>query len=772
MQRQREWYWISYAFVFCLLTQFLVACNNPTPTIVKLDPTTSYTFEGWGTSLAWWAEVVGGWPKGKDTPRDRLENALFTLGDNNHPGLGLNIVRYNFGANTPDYQCSKGFRPGGSIDSFEPADGQWAWGNDSAQVGMLQDAAQAPRGANLFEGFANSAPAWMLTKPNCTKGNGGSDNLNKDMDPVTGASYEQDYAIYLATIFHYFHDHLHIPFHTIDPFNEPRLSWGPNGDQEGMSVSRDQQQRVIQYLYTALHPNGASSDTSISASDDNSIDDTAKHFIQQNDPNYDKNYVYDATTQGEIAQINTHSYNGTLLQELSALSQHNGKPLWMSEFTTDGTDANGHVNKVCAKTTSGSTTDMTGALSLSCRILLDINTMHAQAWVYWQAVEALDNPDCTPSHKAYGLLQVHFCSKNTDYTFNITKQYDAMWQYSHFIRQGYKIIKSGDANSLAAFDYASHTLVIVTSNDDPSNTRDITYDLSNFTPVTEPITAYTTTADTPVNATPQPSPFSASGTQFMAHVPSQSITTYVIHNISVLSSGNPGTTTENPLGKVDWTKAVTETDLGCNAPTGPNHGVEVDEKQFADVTGDGKKEAFVAVACVASTSSWPDRLEVFDGASDPAHPRRIATLLDYKDGTDERGLRIGSNFGIPQSITISGRTITVVSHGYASTDPNCCFSLQITDTFTWNGSGFTRGPRSVVQAKAPWRSFFLPDFGPFPDDGWLSAALPGSPGGVGWLATMRAFLSAVRPSSSSRPALACSPSWLLPSPKGRLSNTF
>lgn len=129
--------------------------------------------------------------------------------------------------------------------------------------------------------------------------------------------------------------------------------------------------------------------------------------------------------------------------------------------------------------------------------------------------------------------------------------------------------------------------------------------------------------------------------------------------------------------------------------------MEVDEKQFADVTGDGKKEAFVAVACVASTSSWPDRLEVFDGASDPSHPRRIATLLDYNDGTDERGLRMGRNVGIPRSITISGRVVTVVSLGYAPTDPNASPSLQITDTFTWNGSGFTRGPRSVVPGKGP-----------------------------------------------------------------------
>jgi hypothetical protein len=167
------------------------------------------------------------------------------------------------------------------------------------------------------------------------------------------------------------------------------------------------------------------------------------------------------------------------------------------------------------------------------------------------------------------------------------------------------------------------------------------------------------------------------------------------------AAATPTSPPKSDLTRVDWTKVVTETDLGCNGPTRPHLGVQVDEKQFADVTGDGKKEAFVAVACVASTSSWPDRLVVFDGASDPAHPRLIATLLDYQDGTDERGLRIGSNVGIPQSITISGQTVTVVSLGYAPTDPDCCPSRQITDTFTWNGSGFTRGPRSVVQAKAP-----------------------------------------------------------------------
>ncbi len=149
------------------------------------------------------------------------------------------------------------------------------------------------------------------------------------------------------------------------------------------------------------------------------------------------------------------------------------------------------------------------------------------------------------------------------------------------------------------------------------------------------------------------------------------------------------------LEGVDWTKVITEKELGCQPPAYPSdpHGVQVDVEKFADVTGDGNPEAFVAVACVGATESWPDRLEVFDGASDPAHPQRIATLLDYQDGTDGPqglGLRI-------QSIQISGEQVTVVSKGWLPGQCFACGDRRVTDTFTWNGSSFTRGPRSVTQ---------------------------------------------------------------------------
>jgi hypothetical protein len=149
------------------------------------------------------------------------------------------------------------------------------------------------------------------------------------------------------------------------------------------------------------------------------------------------------------------------------------------------------------------------------------------------------------------------------------------------------------------------------------------------------------------------------------------------------------------LQETDWTKVVTTKELGCPATVSPNgpHGIQVDAKQFADVTGDGKPEAFVAVACIGSTESWPDRLEVFDGASNPAHPRLIATLLNYQDGTDGPhglGLRI-------QSIKVAGKQVIVVSKGWLHGECFACGDRQVTDTFTWNGSQFIRGPRSVVR---------------------------------------------------------------------------
>ena len=63
---------------------------------IAINPATKYgTWEGWGTSLAWWANVFGA--------RDDFADLWFTTKTTTYngtalPGLGMNIARYNLGA--------------------------------------------------------------------------------------------------------------------------------------------------------------------------------------------------------------------------------------------------------------------------------------------------------------------------------------------------------------------------------------------------------------------------------------------------------------------------------------------------------------------------------------------------------------------------------------------------------------------------------------------------------------------------------------------------
>jgi galactan endo-1,6-beta-galactosidase len=78
--------------VFVLASSYSVNADITT----TIDPKSNWgTWEGWGTSLAWWAQQFGN--------RDDLADVFYTLKQTKFngetlPGLGFNIVRYNAGA--------------------------------------------------------------------------------------------------------------------------------------------------------------------------------------------------------------------------------------------------------------------------------------------------------------------------------------------------------------------------------------------------------------------------------------------------------------------------------------------------------------------------------------------------------------------------------------------------------------------------------------------------------------------------------------------------
>ena len=161
--------------------------------VVTIDPSIRYgTWQGWGTSLAWWAKVVGGFP-------EPSRSDYMTKGFDPVQGLGLNIVRYNIGGGeNPLYQApnkeSLSFRA--AVPGYEPSRGVWDWNADANQRWVLKSAIQ--HGANQLEAFSNSPPWWQTVSGSVGGGHNASDNLRPDADT--------DFADYLTQVVQYFHE--------------------------------------------------------------------------------------------------------------------------------------------------------------------------------------------------------------------------------------------------------------------------------------------------------------------------------------------------------------------------------------------------------------------------------------------------------------------------------------------------------------------------------------------------------------------------------------
>ena len=168
-----------------ILLFFLLHCRVHADYVTTPLPKSYGIWEGWGTSLAWWAKAYGN--------RDDLADAFFTLQNtinvNNSfgvPGLGLNIVRYNAGA-TSDTAAGGSRTPVRQRKRLLPRRGllaylgrmmtnQWDWSRDQNQRKCLQKAAQ--RGADVFQLFSNSPVWWMCDNHNPSgSATGRTDNL-------------------------------------------------------------------------------------------------------------------------------------------------------------------------------------------------------------------------------------------------------------------------------------------------------------------------------------------------------------------------------------------------------------------------------------------------------------------------------------------------------------------------------------------------------------------------------------------------------------------
>ncbi|MEK5397065.1 discoidin domain-containing protein [Paenibacillus sp. FSL K6-2859] len=456
-------------------------------TTIKLDPNhLQQSWEGWGTSLAWFGNITGGW---NDKVKEAMADALYSP-----DGLNFNIARYNIGGGeNPAYNS---MRQGGDVPGFSPSPGVFDWAQDANQRWWLQ--AVKERGANILEAFSNSAPYYMTVSGSTTgHWESSKDNLKPD-------EYE-NFANYLTEVVKHFKEEWNIDFNYLSPVNEPSTNyWGFGGGQEGSHWDVASQIKIINATRAKLDAANLQS-VQIAAMDESILDTFVSNWNS-----------YDETTKSNIGKMNTHSYGGSKRAEIRDAAKEAGKTLWMSEVDL-GPSGIAHDHD-----------DFEPALALAERIMTDITWLEPKAWITWQAFESEKNMQKDKENMNWGLLHADFDTQEWWYT----KKYYAMQQFSKFIPQGSNFIGDNDDNTLAAYDPSTNKVHIVYRNPNVTS-QNISLDLSQFDTVTGDATPYVSSATENVV---QKGKIPVLDKMLQATVSAKSITTFVIDGASFTSN--------------------------------------------------------------------------------------------------------------------------------------------------------------------------------------------------------------------------------------------
>ena len=242
-------------------------------------------FQGWGTSLCWWANRCGY----SEKLTAQAAEAFF----NPETGIGMNIGRYNIGGgdnvteedlstienpstflHQDHIRRSDSIVPGYATDvteidlsknsksyyeeNFARADfdcgfaWNYDWDADKNQMNILLAAAKAAGDEFIGEAFSNSPP-YFMTVSGCSSGNvePSEDNLREDSFTA--------FACYMADVIEHWAKEGVITFQSASPMNEPATSyWGAFSEkQEGCHFTQgESQSRILVELNKELHYQG------------------------------------------------------------------------------------------------------------------------------------------------------------------------------------------------------------------------------------------------------------------------------------------------------------------------------------------------------------------------------------------------------------------------------------------------------------------------------------------------------------------------------------
>lgn len=421
-------------------------------------------FEGWGTSLCWWAHRLGA----SEKLTDDAARLFFSK-----EGLGLNVMRYNIGGGD-DPTHNHIMRTDSDIPGWLKKDEKkglyYDYEADKYQLNTLKKAYNAAGNDAYVEAFANSPP-YFMTVSGCSSGskNAISNNLKK--------SCVTDFAEYLAHVAKYINDELGIKISSLAAMNEPFTDYWKaySPKQEGCHVSPGKMQSLVLTETAKAVKRAGLTEVDITASDETNTSlqlTSCKRYSQE---------AWDA-----IDRVSVHTYSKAT-PKLAKLVKSHHKPLWMTE--TDWSSVSGK-----------DAGEMGPALWLGEKIIEDLNTLEPQAWVIWQIVAAYiskqefkgrrDMPCIPDLNKGY--WGTAFADMDTEEIY-LTQKYYAFGQFSRFIRPGTTLLKV-DKQTIACYDDIGKKISVVCVNP-KANDIEIRLSLSGFDIESSTLRAYRTSGD-------------------------------------------------------------------------------------------------------------------------------------------------------------------------------------------------------------------------------------------------------------------------------------
>lgn len=359
-------------------------------------------FTGWGTSAAWWAQMID-----NETDARQIAETLFSK----EKGLGITIYRYNIGGGEADNPASRIGDVSRRAESFyvyneESGKYEYDFTRDANARRMLDLAIE--NGVTQVVLFCNS-PHFSMTRSGHASG-----GLEQNVSNLPRENYAA-YIDYVLTVADWFVSEGY-PVSYISPINEPQWSWGGEWvGQEGCHYTVEEAVELLETFAVEMKKRNSPYGLSGIESGCMALDDLA----------WLDDYFASSVIDEYCGTYSAHGYwRDNWIDDKRKFGEYfetkyPEKSLEMSEWCELPCKIDARVNE--------------SALYMANVIMQDLTLLNVTSWQSWVAVNG------TGYDENGAPISDGFIRANDSYDeFEINKRYYAFKQFSAFIEPGMK----------------------------------------------------------------------------------------------------------------------------------------------------------------------------------------------------------------------------------------------------------------------------------------------------------------------------------------------